>query len=347
MLGQSVSEGPAALSLSNDRIEVSILSVGATVASVILKDDPDKLNPLWNPRRPGSGYGHFLCLDGFGAPSPEEAKAGLPGHGEAVRQSFSPSTEPGSRAVTLTAVLPIAQERLTRTYSMVDGAPVLYVRSRLESLLGIDRPLVWAEHATIGSPFLEAGITAVDVSGTQSQTRPYGQQQQRRLANNVSFSWPNAPLADGGTADLRVAPVPPKSGDHTTTLMEPQSEWAWATAIHPRRKVMVAWVWLRNDFPWLQNWEWYRPDGMARGLEFSTQPFDIPRREAVGMHKLFDTPTYRWLPAKSAVETQFAIVYTRVPDGFAKVSAVRVGGGQIVFVSGGGQELAVAASGLH
>ena len=46
---------------------------------------------------------------------------------------------------------------------MVDGENIVYVESRLENLLGFDRPVNWAEHATIGSPFLESGATVVDV----------------------------------------------------------------------------------------------------------------------------------------------------------------------------------------
>ena len=65
-------------------------------------------------------------------------------------------------------------------------------------------------------------------------------------------------------------------------------------------------------------------------MEFGTQPFDVPRREAIGMGTLFGTPTYRWLPAKSKITTRFVVFYTRVPEGLQKVDDVRIGNGQIV-----------------
>jgi hypothetical protein len=343
---QTTYEGRPALELSSDRIKVAILLQGATIASITLPDQPSALNPLWNPSRPGAGLGHFLCLDGFGSPSPEEIKAGLPGHGEAVRQQFAADTS-AANTLTLTATLPLAQEKLTRTYTVRPGEPVLYVNTRVESLAAFDRPMVWAEHATIGSPFLEAGVTAVDISGRRSQTRPYSERRQRRLASAVDFDWPNAPLAGGGTVDLRVPPSPPKSGDHTTTALDARREWAYATALHPGRKLLVAWIWRTADFPWLQNWENYGPAAMARGLEFSTQPYDIPRRDAVGMHRLFDTPTYRWLPARSTVETTFAVLYTPVPDGFVRVADVQVSGGAVVVSDGAGRSVSVKAAGLR
>lgn len=348
LAAQTSYEGRPALELSSDRIKALILPKGATVASIVLPDRPAAINPLWNPptNRGGAGLGHFLCLDGFGSPSPEEIKAGLPGHGEAVRQDFTAERSADGR-LTVTATLPLTQETLIRTYSVRSGEPVLYVNTRVESLVAFDRPIVWAEHATVGSPFLEAGVTAVDISGTRSQTRPYtDNRQHHRLASGVDFRWPMAPLLKGGTVDLRVPPAPPDSGDHTTTAVDANRTWAYATAIHPGRKLLVAWIWRTADFPWLQNWESYSQAAMARGLEFSTQPYDIPRREAVGMHRMLDTPTYRWLPGKSALETKFAIVYTPVPDGFVRVADVRVSAGTIVFDDGQSRTVTVPASGL-
>ena len=39
-----------------------------------------------------------------------------------------------------------------------------------------------------------------------------------------------------------------------------------------------------------------------RGMEFATQPYDLTRREVIQANSMFDTPTYRWLPAKSEDE---------------------------------------------
>jgi hypothetical protein len=336
------------MKIANDRLEVLILPQGATIASVVRTADTGRLNPLWLPApdRGGAGIGHFLCLDGFGSPSQQERAAGLPGHGEAVRQEFSAVTQSGDQLV-LTTTLPLAQERVTRMYRLRPGEEVLYVDTRVESQVGLDRPMVWAEHATIGSPFLEAGATAVDVSGTRSQTRPYTQAGSgHRLASGKDFTWPMAPLAAGGAVDVRIPPVPPNSMDHTTTALDASRKYAYVTAVHPARHLLVGWIWRTADYPWLQSWESYSAAAMARGLEFSTQPYDIPRREAVDMHRLFDTPTFRWLPAKSAVETSFVLFYTAVPEGFTRVRDVRVTDGAITIEGEGSRQVSVTASGL-
>jgi hypothetical protein len=340
-------EGYPAVVLSNSKLELTIMTKGSTLASVTLADDSEKLSPLWNPMRMArelgrpvkfdGGAGLFVCVDGFGPPSAEEHAAGLPGHGEAHTETFAVHSERqgSSTAVTLTAKLPIVQELFTRTFHMIDGENVVYVDSELESLLGFDRPVNWAEHATIGSPFLEPGVTVVDVSGSRSQTRPYSPANlgdiERRLTSGQDFTWPLAPGLDGTKIDLRQTPEHPHFLDHAVTLLDPSRELEWVTAINTKKRLMIGYVFKRADYPWLQYWGYYPPtEKMARGMEFATQPYDVPRREAISAGKMFDTPTYRWLPAKSKIRTRFLLFYTHVPEGFNKVDDVTMKNGQIV-----------------
>jgi hypothetical protein len=343
-------EGQPAVVLSNGKLELTVMNHGATLASLVLADDPEKLNPLWNPIRmarelgttplPTNVGGHFVCVDGFGPVSPEERAAGLQNHGEAHLVNLETKSERKDKTVTvmLTGTLPIVQELFTRTIRMVDGENVIYVDSRLENLLGFDRPINWAEHATIGSPFLESGATMVDVSGSRSRTRPWQRlagtnMAQRRLASGFDFTWPMAPLIDGKMVDLRETPENPHYIDHSATLLDPSSKTAWVTAINLKKNLIIGWVFSREEFPWIQIWGNFPSTGkMSRGLEFSTQPFDVPRREAVSAPPLFDTPWFRWLPAKSRIETKFLVFYARVPEGFQKVDDVKIQNGRIRMV---------------
>jgi hypothetical protein len=340
-------EGYPAVTLSNGKLELSIMLKGSTLANLVLLDDRERLSPLWNPMRMArelgqrpkfdGGAGHFVCVDGFGAMSAEERAAGLPFHGEAHAQMYAIQSgrEGTSKAVTLTAKLPIVQEVFTRTFRAVDGENVVAVESELESLLGFDRPVNWAEHATIGSPFLEPGVTVVDLSGSRSRTRPYEQVDngpvQRRLRSGEDFTWPMAPGLDGKPIDLRRTPENPHYLDHATTLLDPGRDLEWVTAIHPKKHLIFGYVFKRAEYPWLQYWGNYPPtQKMARGLEFSTQPFDVPRREVISAGAMFDTPMFRWLPAKSKIKTKFLLFYARVPEGFQKVDDVRIENHQIV-----------------
>jgi hypothetical protein len=340
-------EGYPAVSLSNDKLELTLMVKGSTLASVVLKDDPEKLSPLWNPMRMArelgqsphfdGGAGLFVCVDGFGPVSPEEKAAGLPGHGEAHTRMFEIKSgrEGASTFVTMRADLPIVEEKFTRTFRVVDGESVVSVDSELENQLGFDRPVNWAEHATIGSPFLESGVTVVDLSGSRSRTRPYDRidigQSVRRLASGQDFTWPLAPGLNGVPVDLRRTPKNAHYLDHATTLMDPNRELEWATALNPNKRLLLGYIFRRAEYPWLQYWGNYPPTGkFSRGMEFGAQPFDVPRREAISTGTMFGAPTYRWLPAKSKITTHFVVFYTHVPEGLQRVDDVRIENGQIV-----------------
>jgi hypothetical protein len=341
-------EGNPAAILANSKLEIKVTTKGSTLASVTLVDDAEKLNPLWNPirmarelGRPAAqfdgGAGVFVCVDGFGPVSKEERAAGLPGHGEAHTEVFSmhPDRQGATTVVTMTATLPLVEENFTRTFKLNDGENVVLVESELENLLGFDRPVNWAEHATIGSPFLEPGVTVVDFSGTRSQTRPYTgtgmKDAERRLVPGKDFAWPTAPSLDGSTVNLRETPAKPHFLDHATTLLDPSREVEWVTAINAKKGLLIGYIFKRSDYPWLQYWGFYpATEKMARGMEFGTQPYDVPRREAISMGKMFDTPTYRWLPAKAKIQARFLMFYTKIPAGFQKVDEVILDNGAIV-----------------
>jgi hypothetical protein len=358
-------EGQPALTLSNDKLQMTITLQGSAIASLILTDDAEKLNPLWNPMRlarelghesPFNGtLGHFVCVDGFGPVSPEERAAGLPGHGEAHMTRFDRTpAKGGGNSASLTAKLPIVQEVFTRSFHMVDGENVVYVDSQLENLLGIDRPVNWAEHATVAAPFLAPGSSVIDLSGVRSQTRPYAidpasakkNPTERRLASGRDFTWPMAPDLNGKLIDLRQIPDNPHYLDHATTLLDPSRKFEWVTSLNFSRRLIYGYVFRREDYPWIQYWGNYPAVTQAvRGMEFGTQPYDVPRREAITMGSMFETPSYRWLPAKSRIESHFLLFYARIPEGFRKVDDVRLENGRIVIEDRAAQkQVTLAAS---
>jgi hypothetical protein len=367
-------EGQEATILSNGRLELTVLHQGSVIASVVLADDGDKLNPLWNPLRLArdagraaefsGAFGHFVCVDGFGQPSAEERASGLPQHGEAHAIRFKAARDDAANSLTLSGTLPIVQENFSRTFRMAPGENVIYVDSQLESLLGFDRPVNWAEHATVAAPFLEPGQTTIALSGTRSQNRDYLANQaarggrggnagrgnapatQRRLVAGKDFTWPMAEGLDGKQIDLSAIPDNPHYIDHAATLLDPSRNLEWVTALNTGKKLIYGYVFRREDYPWIQHWGNYPSvAGLVRGMEFATQPYDVSRRDAISSNSLFNTPTYRWLPAKSKIESHFLIFYARVPDGFRKVDDVSLQNGSITIEDrGNAKKIVLAAS---
>ena len=93
------------------------------------------------------------------------------------------------------------------------------------------------------------------------------------------------------------------------------------------------------------SWMNYTGDARAaRGMEFSTQPFDISHQETVAMSPLFGTPTFRWLPAKAKLQTRFLMFYVRAPEGFSRIDDVVLEGGTSTSVDRLGLRLVIPAS---
>jgi hypothetical protein len=328
--------GHPAVVLSNGKLELTVALTGATLANLALLDDPNRLSPLWNEAqavRMAGGttaaadvFGHFLCLDGFGAPSQEETKAHYPFHGEARGHHFEVlmSTKVPPISVTLFgAQLPLAQELVTRKVQMVDGENVAYIETQVENLLAFDRPISWAEHATLGPPFLEPGKVTIDMPAARCRVRAEKPELgPGRLEPLKDFDWPMAPLRKGGSVSLLDVPED-ASVDLASCQIRTDRVYGYVTAFRQDKRLLFGYVFRRQDFPWLMNWMNYTGnEKAARGIEFSTQPFDVSRREAVDAHEMFGTPTYRWLPAKSKIITRFLLFYTKVPDNFDVVADV-------------------------
>ena len=327
--------------IANDKLELTISTTGGRFSKLVLREG--------EPFSPLATLGHFLALDGFGAPSEQEQALGMPFHGEASRQAVQIVATHDSGPVHLImmrSVLPLAQETLTRTVEAADGENIIYVTSQVESALTVDRPVSWAEHATIGPPFLEAGKVVVDMPASNCRVRPYKPGPiPGHLVYGRDFKWPMAPANDGGAADLRVIPIDHHWLDLASCQMAPSRRLAFVTALHLEKHLVYGYVFRREDYPWLMSWMNYTGDNRAaRGMEFSSQPFDISHQETVAMSPLFGTPAFRWLPAKSTLETRFLMFYTRVPDDFAKIDDVTLEGGRLTILDHSQKRVVLMAS---
>src|SRR5262249_2656085 len=142
-----------------------------------------------------------------------------------------------------------------------------------------------------------------------------------RLADFREFVWPFAPGADGAPVDIRVAPMLTPMMDQTASLMDPSRRLVFVASLHPDKHLAFGYVFRRTDYPWLQIWDSYPtpPRTASRGMEFATEPFDLPRRDVIDAHAMFDTPTYRWLPARGKITSSFLMFYTQTPDGFSQI----------------------------
>ena len=169
-----------------------------------------------------------------------------------------------------------------------------------------DRPIGWTEHVTLGPPFLRKGLTQFRASATRSQVIEHGFGADDYLIAGAAFDWPYAPRIDGGTADLRRFTGAEASSAYTAHLMDPAIVDAFFVAFCPATRLAFGYVWTRVDFPWLGIWEEnhsrrgapWNGGTLTRGMEFGVSPMPETRRAMIDRGRLFDVPTYRWIPAK-------------------------------------------------
>jgi hypothetical protein len=135
-------------------------------------------------------------------------------------------------------------------------------------------------------------------------------------------------------------------GHYTAQLLDPGLEIAFVSACNSRQNLLVVYAFRRSDFPWVGNWEEHNNRTSApwkgktfcRGMEFSTTPFAIPRRETIDQGPLFGEKTYRWLPARSSISVRYVIMLFKVPGDFKGVSRLELKGGRALVSEAAGTD---------
>ena len=322
-----------AVQIENDFLRLTVLVEGGHIAEILHKRAG--ISPLWIPQwtsqepstftldsydRFGSGadakllagiMGHNLCLDIFGGPSAEEALAGLFVHGEGSVERYQ--IEESLHALTQRLTLRLAQLRFARTIELRED--LVHIEETVENLSGVDKPIAWTQHVTLGPPFLHPATTEFRASMTRSVVADAEPGLNGYLKAGAEFDWPMAPRIGSGTADLRRMNPAPASA-YTAHLADPQQDQAFFLAHAPQFRLAFGYVWKRADFPWLGIWEencsrqippWSGRE-VTRGMEFGVSPFPETRREMVERGSCFGTPAYRWIPARARLRAEYWVI---------------------------------------
>lgn len=375
---KNLMDGRAGFRLRADWGYVSVLEGGGHICELHL-NACSQVNPLWRPQWAGidpfkysparharrygpppdgrllSGIaGHSLSFDHFGPPSPEETASGLTTHGEAPALKWDIQKQVQFPKIRLQygLTLPQAQISFSRNLTLDRVNPVIYCEEEAVNLSRYDRPISWNEHVTFGPPFLEAGTTWFDMPATRAKVCPASYSSRFALQPDAEFTWPNAPTKDRKRMNLRTMPGL-RFGHYTAQLLNPELEIGFIAACNPLLRLLVVYAFLRADFPWVGNWEerynrtaapWLGKT-FCRGLEFSTTPFAIPRRQTIEQGPLFGEPTYRWLSARSKARVRFLILLFEVPETFCGVASLSIARRRIDVLESGarGRKLSVAA----
>jgi hypothetical protein len=286
-----------------------------------------------------SGYtGHALCLDYFGAPSPEEEALGLPLHGEAGTRRWlltEKSVRDGAAQLSMRVRVPSAGLTVQRDITLRESESVAYVTETVANKNNRDRYFQWVQHATFGPPFLKETDSVVAIPGTQSKTSPDDYGGHCALATDQEFIWPHAPACDGDTHDISQPFARKGRGFVATTLLgggAPDSPFTYVAVLNWKLGLIAGYIFRRADFPWAAIWEencaragapWHGT-AQARGLEFGNTPLPLGLEQAIQRGSLFGTPTVGRVPARGHVTASYAIFVAEIPSWWKQISGIDV-----------------------
>jgi hypothetical protein len=370
--------------LGNGVVRLTTLTGGGHIAEFKL-EDPPTVSPLWVPpwrtiephqyrekvhkRTYGtitegkllSGLvGHNICLDYFGSPSVEEAKQGLSQHGEAPWSKWREKNIVLSRqrvSLELSVKLPISGLRFSREIELRKGESVAYFKEVVRNERKADHFFHWTQHITLGLPFLSADDALVSIPGTRGITYPHGYDEGRALlSSNEEFRWPHAPLIEGGNVDLTRPFLRQGLGFVVAVLLDKKKSLGFVAAVNHKLGLIIAYCFKRSDFPWVAIWEEnlgiaappWKQRTSARGMEFSTTPLPVLRRDAFLSGQLFGEPTLTCVPAMGRKTVHYLALLGRVPDGFGNVDSIDLADDQVlIHGSSKKQPVVVRASGIE
>jgi hypothetical protein len=378
--------GRPAFCLDNGVVRLTGLTGGGHIADFRLLDPAgSNVNALWeapwptmDPDRFGSGdlrrnvrkygpvpvgkflaafTGHAVCVDYFGGPSKAEAAQGLALHGEATNsrwkllESHQSSTE---ARLSLAVRMPAAGLRLRRELRLRRGESVVYIEETLTNERAQDHFFHWTQHVTLGLPLLHPEESAIALPGTRALTWPHGYEGASLVADDQEFTWPDAPAIKGGRVSLARPFVRDGKGFVVAVLLDPRREIGFVMALNRKLGLLLGYCFRRSDFPWVAIWEenaarkgspW---DGKtrARGLEFGSTPMPIGKEETFARGSIFDTSTFRRIPAKAELRAPYVAFLSKVSSGWRSIRDLQIGRESIVVTEERGEQLELRATGL-
>jgi hypothetical protein len=372
--------------LDNGVVQLTTLTGGGHIADFRLLDPTgDSVNSLWeapwatmDPDKFRSGdlgknvrkygpmpvgkflaafTGHTVCVDYFGGPSEAEAAQGLALHGEAANSRWKLLELEQSSVearLALAVRLPVAGLRFRRELRLRHNESVVYVEESLTNERAQDHFVHWTQHVTLGLPLLHPDESVIALPGTRAVTWPHGYEGASLVRDNQEFMWPEAPAIEGGKVNLARPFARDGKGFVAAVLLDPQRELGFVAALNWKLGLLLGYCFRRSDSPWVAIWEenvaragspW---DGKtrARGLEFGSTPMPVGKEETFARGSLFDTPTFRRIPAKSELRTPYVAFLSKVSSGWRSIRDIQVRRDSIIVTDERGEQVELQATGL-
>ena len=348
-----------ALTLQNKAVRLSIAGKGGAIVEFRFRNSV--INPLnWSsspqedPDQKGNGgivlQGHFLCLDRWGAPSKAEQARGVPFHGEAARIPWSmqlATTKDLGYKVLMQCKMPLARLQVDRDVRMTgpsSAATIVQVTETVTNTAKLGRVYNFVQHPSIAPPFLD-NSTIVDANAELG----FLQTDDGKVpTTKKAHRWPLIKI-DGKTHNLRHFTGSVKSGhDVSSYRFAKGKKYGWVTAVNPKHRLLIGYVWRTSEYPWLNIWR-YVDKGrvLARGFEFGTTGLHQPFGVLVKTNKALDRKLFSYIDAGEKQTKTYWMFLAQVPERFRGVHRLTIGKKQIeLFEAESKRTVKIATGGL-
>lgn len=313
------------IKLKNDVASINIDLNGGAIVSFIVQGCV--INPLSfifpkhqmpENNRPGANYqGHFACVGRWGAPSPGEMEAGLPHHGEPANMVWTLVHEQLAK-VELQVTGVKEGLKVEKEIVMDDIQPIYYVEETVANINPLSRLYNIVQHPTLAAPFLDEH-TLIDCNAAQG----FDQANYKNIAAHI-IHWPEAGDQKGQVINLRKATC--SYNAVYSFIVQPGATHGWITAYSPTHRLLLGYVWNRNDYPWIHLWRHYSEGKIQYlGTEFGTagihQPFEEILATAVN---LFGEPTMKFIDGGQSISRRFLSFTYVTPVGYSGVENIYI-----------------------
>ncbi len=227
--------------------------------------------------------------------------------------------------------------RFQRTLRIREGESTLYFTESTTNLTRIDAPFCCQQHVTLGPPFVESGVSRVDLPAKRGQTNPVVIHETDPIKPDQTYDWPDVPLQAGGTRNLQLYPEE-RCMAVVSVLLEPEEEFGYAAVSNPKLGLLLVYVFPREIFPWTTLWyeheaaEFlpYINRATTWGIEFGSVAQAVKFMENLMAGPLLGHPRCGMLPTLHAVDINYQAHMLKIPSDWQGVARIEHDKGETI-----------------
>jgi hypothetical protein len=317
--------------IHNDTASLHVNMFGGAIIDFRLRDS--KINPLsfkfsteqmpMNNKQGAPYQGHFLCLGRWGEPSAGEKKAGIPDHGHFANMMWACRSS-GQGILKMRADSKLEGLRVDRTIQMDDHFPLYSVDEMVTNINPLGRLYNMVQHPTLAAPFLNKNTKIQCNASKGFHYKNY------RDFEKYASTWPYGMDENEAISDLRLC----DSGVSSvfSFVVDDNSRHGWITAHSPDSRLLIGYIWDKQDYPWINLWkEWDQVGIKYCGLEFGTTGVHQPFPEILGQGKLtiFNHNTVRYIDADEINSRRYISFMIETTDDFGDIECINIREGSL------------------